>query len=129
VATATAWRRALGITAAGLAAVHGAVALVTYLQGQWRTVGDWPYLRAGAVALLLLLLLLLTSFPRWVARLRVKLWKPLHRLAYVAAFFVFQHLLLAPFAGERLVLGLFAALVAVELLRFLPYRAAASMAD
>jgi sulfoxide reductase heme-binding subunit YedZ len=121
-APATAGRRVLGITAAVLAAVHGLLAMATYLQWQWSTVWQWPYLRAGAVAVGILLLLLVTSFPRWVALLRLRLWKPLHRLAYVAAFLAFQHLLLAPFAGERLVLGLAGGVLVVELFRFLPPR-------
>lgn len=113
-------RRAFGIAAAWWALAHAAVGLATYLRGSWAAVLDWPHLRAGALALAILAVLLATSFPRLVRLLRVRLWKQLHRLAYVAAIFVFQHLMLSPFAPRRLVLALFATLAAVALLRFLP---------
>ena len=128
-ASVTAIRRAFGIVSAWLAAVHGTWAFLIYLDASWQAVAYWPYLRAGAVALAILLALLLTSFPRWVRALRIRLWKSLHRLVYVAAILVFQHLLLAPFASKRIVFALFAALVAVEALRFLPIRRSAGSTE
>lgn len=115
-----AFRRAFGITAALCAGVHGAWAFATYLGESWTPIVTLPYLRAGLVALAILGVLLLTSFPQLLALLRVRLWKELHRLAYVAAFFVFQHLLLSPFAPRRLTLVLFAGLLLFGLLRWLP---------
>jgi DMSO/TMAO reductase YedYZ heme-binding membrane subunit len=81
-----------------------------------------PYRRAGVVAALLLALLLLTSYPRVVRALRIRLWKELHRLAYVVALLVVHHLALAPFAPKRAVFvgaALFALLWST---RFLPTR-------
>ena len=120
-----AMRRAFGITAAGLALLHAGIALGGYLDGSWQAVISWPYLRAGLSALLILVPLLLTSFPALVRRLRVRLWKPLHRLAYVAALLALEHVLLSPFAPRALTLTLFAALLVLTLGRFVPARAAA----
>lgn len=119
----TTLRRSFGVASAWLAAIHGAWTFFVYLDASWSAVSYWPYLRAGVAALAILLALLATSYPRIVRGLRIRLWKPLHRLAYVAAILVFQHLLLAPLAPKRLVFGLFAALAAVQLMRFLPRRA------
>ncbi|MDA8017003.1 MAG: ferric reductase-like transmembrane domain-containing protein [Thermoanaerobaculia bacterium] len=118
----TALRRALGISSAWLALLHGAWSFVVYLDAAWTAVSYWPYLRAGLAALVVLLVLLSTSFAGFNRRLRIRLWKPLHRLSYIAGLLVFQHLLLAPFAPKRLVLGLVALLLCIELARFLPRR-------
>lgn len=117
-----AYRRSLGITAAVLGLLHGALVLATYLQGSWRTVFGVPYLRAGAICLAILLALLSTSFPPLTRRLRVRRWKELHRLSYVAALFLLQHLLLSPFAPRQRIFVLFGLLLAVSLLRLLPGR-------
>lgn len=119
-ATWLAFRRSLGISAASLALAHAALSLTTYLRGSWTTTLDTPYLRAGLVALAILTALLVTSFPELVALLRVRLWRELHRLAYVAAIFVFLHLLASPFAPRRLTLLMLGGLLAVEALRFVP---------
>lgn len=116
----TAFRRAFGIAAATLALVHAATVLGGYLRGAWAAVLSFSYLRAGLVALVILTVMLATSFPLLVRRLRVRLWKPLHRLGYLAALLVLDHLLLSPFAPRALTLELFAALFAVGLLRLLP---------
>lgn len=115
-------RRAFGITAALLALVHTAIALGGWLGGAWAAVLSWAYLRAGLVAVLVLVVLLVTSFPPLVQRLRVRLWKPLHRLAYVAVLLVFQHLVLSPFAPRALTLTTFSVIVGVAALRLLPAR-------
>lgn len=112
-------RRSWGITAAIWALVHAAWTLATYLEESWIAVLRWPYLRAGLVTLAILLALLATSFPQLVARLRLRLWKPLHRLAYIAALFLFQHLILSPFAPRLQTFGLFATLLAVSTFRLL----------
>jgi sulfoxide reductase heme-binding subunit YedZ len=113
-------RRLLGIASAIAASFHAAVALSGYLDGAWAAVVTWPHLRAGLVALLVLLALLLTSFPPVVRALRVKLWKPLHRLAYAAAALAALHVLLSPFAPRVVALAFFGALLAVGLFRFVP---------
>jgi sulfoxide reductase heme-binding subunit YedZ len=80
----------------------------------------WPHLRAGLLALCVLVALLLSSFPSLVRLLGLRTWKELHRLAYVAALLVLQHVLLAPFAPRATVLLLFALAAGVGLLRWLP---------
>jgi DMSO/TMAO reductase YedYZ heme-binding membrane subunit len=115
-------RRALGIAAAAVATVHGALALSTYLAGALGHVLDFVWVRAGMIAWSVLAALWLTSYPRVVRALRVKLWKPLHRLAYVAALFALQHAILAPLAPRSWVLGAFGIAAVVGLLRFVPAR-------
>jgi len=92
------WRRALGISAALAALVHLAIGLAGPLRDSLATLWTWPSYRAGTLATVILTLLLLTSFPSVVRRLRVRVWKPLHRLAYVAGGLVVLHLLRLPFA-------------------------------
>ncbi|HJL15217.1 MAG TPA: ferric reductase-like transmembrane domain-containing protein, partial [Sandaracinaceae bacterium LLY-WYZ-13_1] len=116
------WRRALGVTAAATASLHAGLALSTYLGGSLDPIADYPWLRGGALALAILWALWLTSYPRVVRALRVKLWKPLHRLAFVAALLALQHVLLAPMAPVGWVLGVFGAAAAVGLLRLVPRR-------
>lgn len=116
------FRRALGISAAALATLHGALALRTYLAGSLADLLDITWVRAGLIAWAILLPLWITSYPPLVEKLRVRAWKPLHRLAYVAAFFAFQHALLAPMAPRAWVLGVFGAALAVSALRLLARR-------
>jgi len=100
-------RRVFGIVAASIALAHALVALTVYLpSAPWQAFVEVTWLRSGALALALLVPLLLTSFPPIVRALRVAAWKPLHRLAYVAAALVVHHLLLAPFAPRAWVLAL-----------------------
>lgn len=118
----SALRRSLGMTAAWFAIGHAGIALSTYLWESWPTVTARPFLRSGLVALVILVALLTTSFPRVVRALRIRLWKPLHRLAYLAALFAFQHLLLSPFADRELVFWLFGASIVLASARFLSGR-------
>ena len=100
-------RRVFGIVAATLTLAHALVALTVYLPPEpWQAFVEVTWLRSGALATALLVPLLLTSFPPVVRALRVAAWKPLHRLAYVAAALVVHHLLLAPFAPRAWVLVL-----------------------
>ena len=48
------------------------------------------------------------------------MFRELHRLAFVAALGVLQHLLLSTFASRELVLGLFGTTLLLGLLRWLP---------
>jgi DMSO/TMAO reductase YedYZ heme-binding membrane subunit len=114
-------RRSLGMSAAWLGSLHACVALTTYLDGSWPLVVAAPYLRAGLTALLILLALLITSFPTLVRLLHIRFWKQLHRLAYVAVLFLFQHLMQAPFALRWLTVLLFSCLVLLGLVRVLPF--------
>ncbi len=112
-------RRALGITAAWLALGHACLSLALDLHGNLAALLAWPHLRAGLAALCVLLVLLLTSFGALIARLRLRFWKELHRLAYVAALLALQHVLLSPFAPRTLTLVLFGAAFLLGLARFL----------
>jgi len=113
-------RRALGMTAAWLAAGHALLSLSTYLDGALPSLLTTPWLRSGLVALCILVALLVTSFPALVRALRIRLWKALHRLAHVAALLVLHHLLLSPFAPRIWVLSIFAFLFLFGMLRMLP---------
>jgi methionine sulfoxide reductase heme-binding subunit len=114
-----AWRRALGMLAAWLALLHAGLAFAGLPAGSAGMLITWPHLRAGLCALVLLLLLLATSFGAVIQRLRLSLWRELHRLVYVAALLVLQHVLLSPFAPRALTLGLFGAALLLGLLRLL----------
>ncbi len=115
-------RRAFGISAAGFALAHASLVIATApFSPLWHLM--WrPQYRSGLVAAVILALLAITSFPRLVRALGIRLWKNLHRLAYLGLLLVVQHLLLAPFAPRRLVLALAAAVVLLGLLRLLPVR-------
>ena len=115
-------RRGLGMAAACLALVHASLALALGLD--FRLALTWlvPGLRAGLCALVILLLLLATSFPAWVRAMRLRTWKELHVLAFVAFALTLQHVLLSPFAPRTLALSLFGAVTAIGCLRFLPRR-------
>jgi sulfoxide reductase heme-binding subunit YedZ len=121
-AATAAVRRALGVSAAALSSLHGGVALATYLGGALAPLWGYAWLRGGLLALAVLAALWLTSYPRLARALRVKLWKPLHRLAYVAALLAFQHVMLSPLAPRGWALAVFGAAFAVGLLRLVPRR-------
>jgi methionine sulfoxide reductase heme-binding subunit len=113
-------RRAFGMTAAWLGAVHALIAVLGPLDGSLRALLLTAHLIAGLSALALLALLLLTSFAAVVQRLRLRSWKELHRLSYAAALLVAQHVLLAPFVARRVALGLLAAVLVLIAARLLP---------
>ncbi len=112
-------RRAFGIGAAACAALHLGSALGTVLSRSWGRVLEVPWLRAGAAAALILAALWLTSYPRAVRLLRVRLWKPLHRLAYVAGALALQHALLAPMSAKGWLLAVGGAVLVIAPLRLL----------
>jgi sulfoxide reductase heme-binding subunit YedZ len=112
-------RRALGMASGWLALAHGALVLGTSAQANLAALTSWPHLRAGLIALCLLLALLLTSFGPVVAWLRLRFWKELHRLAYVAALLSLQHVLLSPFAPRTLTLVLFCTVFLLSFARLL----------
>ncbi|MDH5674115.1 MAG: ferric reductase-like transmembrane domain-containing protein [Myxococcales bacterium] len=113
-------RRALGMASAWLALLHAAVSLAGPLDLELLPLATWPHLRAGASALCVLLLLLATSYGSVVTRLRLTMFRELHRLAFVAAALVLQHALLSAYASRQLVLGVFGAALLFGLLRWLP---------
>jgi len=113
-------RRALGMTAAWFAMLHALAALKGPLQNDFAAALDTTHLMAGASALGVLLLLLLTSFDTWIKRLRLRYFKPLHRLAFAAALLVLQHLALSPSCPRWLVLVLTCTFAIGLALRALP---------
>jgi sulfoxide reductase heme-binding subunit YedZ len=113
-------RRALGMTAAWLALSHAFAALKGTLDWNWTALWSWPHLRSGALALGVLLILLVTSFGAVVARLRLRFWRELHRLAYAVPLLVLSHVLLSPFAPRIVALSSVGAVYALGLLRYLP---------
>lgn len=119
LASAGLLRRALGMAAAWLALWHVWTALSGTLAWNWAALWSWPHLRAGLAALCVLLVLLLTSFARVIALLRLRFFRELHRLAYIAPLLVLQHVLLAPFAPRGLALGLVLATLVLGLARCL----------
>jgi DMSO/TMAO reductase YedYZ heme-binding membrane subunit len=114
-------RRALGIAAASAALVHSGLALGT-VPGTRASLLDTAQLRAGVAALLILAALLVTSFAAIVRVLRLRSWKELHRLAYVALPLALLHVLHGPFVPVRSVLVLAGITLALGLLRALPSR-------
>lgn len=104
-------RRPLGIAAGICALAHAILAYQLYLHRDLiESLREIAWLRSGALALAVLLVLLITSSKRVVRALGLRLWKPLHRFAYVAGALVVHHLLLAPFAPRASVLALSAVL-------------------
>src|SRR5262245_16087359 len=91
-------RRALGLAATGVAALHALYALTSPLVEAAIHLVYEPHLRAGATALLILLVLSATSFPKW---LRVPEWQALHRAVYAAALFALLHVWLSSHATRR----------------------------
>ena len=115
---ASSLRRALGITAASLAIVHAIVAFGVYVPRPWfAVIRGVPWLISGALALTVLVALLVTSFPAPTRALRVRAWKPLHRLTYVAALLVAHHLAVGPFAPRSWVVAWVAAVTFALALR------------
>ena len=120
------WRRAFGIAAALAAGAHLGLGLAGPLRDAPASLWTWPSYRAGLLATGILFLLLLTSFAGVVRRLRVRVWKPLHRLSYVAALLVVLHLVRLPFA--TVVGALFFSGATLLLLGWRPLRAALARA-
>lgn len=117
------YRRAIGLTAFGYAALHVATWVGLDLGFDWSAVGEdlrkRPYITAGATAFVLLVPLALTSTRGWIRRLGGRRWARLHRLVYVAACAAVVHywwLVKADVRAPRW----YAAILAVLLLARLP---------
>ncbi len=92
-------RRDFGVAAALLALVHGSVMGLTFFSGTgWQAIAQKPWIQSGAMAALILLVLWATSYPRVVRWLRLRVWKSLHRMAYVAVGLILFHAISAPHA-------------------------------
>jgi sulfoxide reductase heme-binding subunit YedZ len=98
-------RRALGLAAVTSALIHALITISTSPLRLREQLVD-AHLRFGFGALLLLVLLGLTSFPRVVARLHLRSWKELHRLAYIAWLCAVLHAFLSPYAWMAGVIGM-----------------------
>lgn len=89
-------RRAIGVSAAYFALLHGTVALLGQLGG----VGQLTYLPSlfkwsllgGLIALIILLIMASTSFDRVVKFMTFKRWKLLHRLVYIGGILAVLHI-------------------------------------
>ncbi|MFV8572639.1 sulfite oxidase heme-binding subunit YedZ [Marinobacter sp. SBS5] len=87
-------RRMLGLFAFFYAVLH-VLAFLQLILGWgdlWATFTRRPYIIMGAVAFLLLVPLALTSTQKMMKRTG-RMWKPLHRLIYLSAFFAWLHFL------------------------------------
>lgn len=117
-------RRSLGLASAALAFAHAAYVWSTPLVIEALQLVAEPQLRAGATALAILLVLALTSFPLITRAVRVRLWKPLHRLAYAAAAISVHHLALSPEAPPWAIAAAASGLALLLLARLAPKRPA-----
>ena len=116
------WRRRWGILAALLASVHGLLQWLTYLRGGLRdSARETLWLQFGLVSWALLLALWLTSYPKLVRWLRVRHWRELHWLAYVATWWAGLHVLLAPWSDPRLGLVILMFTVLLQFLRWIKF--------
>lgn len=89
-------RRALGVSAAAFAALHGVVALFGQLGGiagmsQLPQLFQWSLL-AGSVAMGFLIIMAATSFDRIVTIMTPRYWKMLHRTGYIGGIAVLLHI-------------------------------------
>lgn len=111
-------RRAVGVTAFIYALLHvnanflyeGEIA--SYFKTVWK-----PFFLAGTVGFLVLLLLTATSNGWSVRRMGFKLWKWIHRLAYLAALVLFYHQGTSGKGNWQIALTLFIPVASLEVLR------------
>ena len=117
------YRRAIGLTAFGYAALHVATYAALDLGFDWSAVLEdlrkRPYIAAGATAFACLVPLAITSTRGWIRRLGGRRWARLHRLVYVAACAAVVHYWWLVKADVRTP-AVYALLLAVLLLARLP---------
>lgn len=114
-------RRALGLAAWASGLLHAFVGALSSPLSIGAQLDD-PHLRFGVGALGVLCVLGATSFSPVVRSLRLRSWKELHRLAYVAWGCATAHALLGPYAWTRGLLTLALVIAGFGLLRLLPRR-------
>lgn len=112
-------RRSLGLAAAGSGLFHAEVGLWSSPLGVSEQLGE-PQLRFGFGALAVLGLLAVTSFPGVVTALKLRSWKELHRLAYVAWICALLHGLLSPYAWVCALCAMAIVVPTLGLLRLVP---------
>lgn len=89
-------RRAIGVSAAYFALLHGSVALWGQLGGMGQlsylpSLFQWS-LAGGLVALVILLIMAATSFDKVVKFMTFRRWKLLHRLVYIGGILAVLHI-------------------------------------
>lgn len=121
-------RRLVGVSAFAYAALH-LVVHVLY-EGGWefidttvQTALDKPFQLTGLIALTILLVLAVTSFNAAIRWLGGKVWKNVHRLAYIAVALVAYHQISAKKIFPMEVVWIFGPLAALELARYWKQRA------
>ncbi len=121
-------RRLVGVSAFGYAGIHFAVHVL--YEGGWEFIGTTletalkkPFQLTGLVALSILLVLAVTSLNSAIRWLGGKLWKNVHRLAYVAVALVAYHQISAKKIFPMEVVWIFGPLAALEIARFWKQRA------
>lgn len=93
------WRRAFGIAAAVGGGIHAALTISTPLVPSIELLIYEPMFRAGATTLVILAALATTSFSAPTRALRIRRWRDLHFLAYVAAVTATHHVALSSHAS------------------------------
>ena len=117
-------RRLVGVAAFVYAALHLSAHLiyeggfdVSAIPGTLATAVKKPFQLTGLIAFVILLVLAVTSFNAMIKWLGGKLWKNIHRLAYVAAGLAAYHQAAARKIFPMQVLWIFVPLAALELVR------------
>jgi DMSO/TMAO reductase YedYZ heme-binding membrane subunit len=95
-ASARSMRRSFGLATTSVALMHTYFVYQSGFVTQAIAILTEPQWRNGVTALLVLCLLAMTSFPPITRLLRIRQWKTLHRLAYVAMVFAVLHVLVSP---------------------------------
>jgi len=121
-------RRLVGVSAFGYAAIHFSVHVL--YEGGWefidttlQTAVNKPFQLTGLIALSILLVLAATSLNSAIRWLGGKLWKNVHRLAYVAVALVAYHQISAKKVFPMEVVWIFGPLAVLEFARFWKQRA------
>lgn len=112
-------RRALGLAAAAMTFIHALLAVTSSPLCLADQLAD-ARLRFGFGAFAVLCVLAITSFPRVVSWSRLRSWKELHRLVYVAWICALLHGLLSPYAWLRGLCVIAASVLILAILRWLP---------
>lgn len=111
-------RRHLGVTMFLLAFLHAALATLWYhgfgvvnpivsiftSNGNYGSLGAFPFQPLGFVALVILFLMAATSHDFWLVNLTPRVWKTLHTLVYVAYGLLVMHVVLGALYSNRSVL-------------------------
>jgi methionine sulfoxide reductase heme-binding subunit len=120
-------RRLVGVSAFGYGLLHFTVHIL--YEGGWSSIGatletdvSKPFLLTGMIALTILLVLTITSLHAAVRWLGGKVWKNIHRLAYVAAALVAYHQSAARKVFPVQVFWIFVPLVLLEIARIVKQR-------